>query len=717
MKKFLVIAISAGALALAVFYAALYKGAYIGTNADGPVGTVFTSEDDVIMKDGEEFVIKGVEITGSIPGSPASEQVPEREDYLSWFGSISDMGANTIRVSGIMNSDFYQAFHDFNRDNEEPLYLLQGCIVEDAVNYGEGSAYDADYMGRLIEDGKSMVDVIHGNRILIGNSHGRGSGWYREDISQWVLGFLVGDRWSGDTIAYTDNETGDGGGYEGEYFVTGREAGAFEAMLARVMDEIVAYESEKYGQQHLIGFASDPSTDPLEYRDDYRHIKEAYEMAGQNGVTYARQLNKITGIDAENIQSTGKVKAGYFAAYSIYDFCDDFYEYLSREQLAEVGDILAGIDREGEYDGYLEFLADYHSMPVICCAYGFSTSRGVVLEQQGFPMDERQQGERLVAVYDSMTGSGWSGAFIDSWQDRWELRSWNTVYAQDFTNNSDWHDVQTEAQGYGLMEFVGESRIIDGASDDWSEGDVVCSSGGLTLSAYADGEGLDILVEGDGVTAGKTLYIPVDVTPKSGSTSDGERELCFSHPADFLICLSGEEGSRMLVQARYESVRANFLAAMTGEDPYISFPETDSDSFVPINMATENRTVVEYVNHSNREQTYLPAVETGLLRHGNGDSSAPDYDSQADFRYGDNCVELRIPWALLNFANPAQRLVHDDYYENYGVDFMQVDELWLGVSGESDDEIEMSEFSLKWEEREYKERFKQSYDIVKAAWR
>ena len=48
---------------------------------------------------------------------------------------------------------------------------------------------------------------------------------------------------------------------------------------------------------------------------------------------------------------------------------------------------------------------------------------------------------------------------------------------------------------------------------------------------------------------------------------------------------------------------------------------------------------------------------------------------------------------------------------------MQVDELWLGVSGESDDEIEMSEFSLKWEEREYKERFKQSYDIVKAAWR
>ncbi len=716
MKKFLVIAIFAGALALVVFYAALYEGFYIDIGDGGPVNTVFTSEDEVIMKDGEEFVIKGVEITGSMPGHPSSEQAPEKEDYMRWLKSISRMGANTIRVSGIMDSVFYQALYDFNQGNEEPLYLLQGCVVEDAVNYGKGDAFGADYMGKLIEDGKSMVDVVHGNRILIGNSHGRGSGWYRDDISQWVLGFLVGDGWSSDTVAYTDNETERSGQYEGEYFSTGQEAGAFEAMLTQVMDEIVAYESEKYGEQHLIGFANDPSTDPLEYRDDYRHMKEAYEMAGQNGVTYARQLNKIVSLDAENIEPTDKVKAGYFAAYSIYDFCDDFYRYLSAEQMERNADILAGIDRDGEYDGYLEFLAGYHTMPVICCSYGFSTSRGVVSEK-GFPMDERQQGERLVAVYDSMMESGWSGAFIDSWQDRWELKSWNTAYAQDFTNNSEWHDVQTEAQGYGLMSFVGECRTIDGIPDDWEEDDVVCAGGGLTLSAHADEEGLDILVEGDGVTGSAPLYIPLDITPKSGSTSAGELGLNFSHPADFLICLSGEEESRMLVQARYESVRANFFAEMTGEDPYTSFPETDSDHFLPINMAAENRTVVEYINYSNRDQTYLPAVETGKLRHGNGDSSASDYDSLSDFCYGEGCVELRIPWALLNFANPTEGLIHDDYYENYGVKFIRVEKIRLGVSDQTDGEIEMSKFSLRQEERQYRERFKQSYDIVKASWR
>ena len=37
---------------------------------------------------------------------------------------------------------------------------------------------------------------------------------------------------------------------------------------------------------------------------------------------------------------------------------------------------------------------------------------------------------------------------------------------------------------------------------------------------------------------------------------------------------------------------------------------------------------------------------------------AADYDSLADFCFGEDCVEIRIPWALLNFANPAEMLIH-----------------------------------------------------------
>ena len=582
MKRFLIIVIAAGVLGLAGFYAVWSYGFYIDLKPDTPVEAGFTAEGTTILKRGDdgldEFNIKGVEISASMPEHAASDFAPEKEDYLRWFSQIREMGANTVKASGIMNDTFYDALYEFNAEHTEPLYLLQGILVEDAVNYGAGDAYEEDYMGRLLEEGRQMVDVIHGNRLIIENVPGKGSGWYTKDISEWVLEFLVGLEWSGDTVAYTDHETVHNGVYTGKYFVTSNGASPFEAMLARVMDEITEYESSKYKEQHLIGFANSPATDPLEYRDDYGELQAKYAHSGTNGVTYARQLDKICQIDAEHILPSEEVKAGYFAAYSLYEFCDDFYRYLSEEQTAKVADILAEIDKTGSYDGYAEFLGRYHTMPVICTGYGFTTARGVV-SAEGFPMTEKEQGERLVEIYEDLCGTGWSGTVINSWQDRWELKSWNTAYAQEFTNNSMWHDIQTEAQGYGLMEFSAERRVIDGTADEWEETDVVCAEDGLTLSAYADAEGLALLIQGENVSPETTLYIPVDTKEKSGSRTSRSPLLSFSRPADFLICIDGAEDSRMLVQERYESVRANFQQEINGEDAYTLFPDKDSDVF------------------------------------------------------------------------------------------------------------------------------------------
>ncbi len=720
MKKFLISVIIVGVMVAGWFYATQGLGFYIDFYPDAPVRADFSCEGNKIMADTgagrEEFRIKGVEISASVPGHAASEFEPEKEDYLRWFSQICGMGANTVRAAGIMNDAFYDALYEFNTESDSPLYLLQGILLQDAVNYGAGDAYEADYMGALLSDGMRMVDVIHGNRVIMTNVPGRGTGWYTRDISQWVLGFLVGSEWNADTVAYTDHETYRDGRYEGMYFSASEDASPFEAMLAQVMDQITAYESRKYKRQHPIGFANEPATDPLKYRDDYSELAEKYEKSGTQGVTYARQLNKICQIDAEHIQPTEAAKAGCFAAYSLYDFCEDFYLYLSEDQNERLSDILPEIDKDGSYDGYAELLGRYHTMPVVCVSYGFSTARGVVSEK-GFPITEEEQGKRLVEIYDDLCDDCWSGAVINSWQDRWELRSWNTAYAQDFTNNFLWHDLQTESQWYGLMEFTSDSRIADGNPGEWEEGDIVCTDGEITLSAYADSEGLMLLAEGSAVSPECTLYIPIDITDKSGSTASRSPELSFSRGADFLVCICGEEESRVLVQERYESVRANFLNEISGEDAYVSFPEADSDTFIPIEMAMKNTTMVDYVDYTNRELKYLPLHETGKLRHGNGNPEADSYDSLADFCYGENCVEIRIPWALLNVANPARMLIHDDYYENYGVQFIGADGCYIGISNGETGEIRMERFSLTWKNREYKERLKRSYEIVQAAWR
>ncbi len=720
MKRFLIIVVGAGIIAAGLLIAMLNFGFYFDFQPDAPVSADFSCEGSRIIavsEDGREEVrIKGVEVSASIPEHAASDFKPEKEDYMRWFRQIREMGANTVKVAGIMDDTFYEAFYDFNVNSDSPLYLIQGILVQDAVNYGAGDAYESDYMGELLADGKRIVDIIHGRRIIMNREPGRGTGWYKKDISGWVIGFLVGSSWNADVVAYTDHETYRNGVYEGEYFSTKPGASPFEAMLAQVMDTITAYESNKYKEQHMIGFANEPATDLLEYRHDYGELMRPYEKSGKQGVTYARQLNKICRIDAENIGTSEKVQAGYFAAYSLYDFCADFDQYLSEEQSAEFADILSDLDRDGSYDGYTEFLGRYHTIPLICTSYGFSTARGVVSEK-GFPLTETEQGERLVAIYEDLCKEGWSGAVINSWQDRWELRSWNTAYAQDFTNNAMWHDLQTESQWYGLMEFTGESRTIDGEPGEWEEEDVVYTGDGITLSAYVDTEGLALLAEGQNVTPNRTIYIPVDTTDQSGSTVCESLELSFSEPADFLICIDGEENSRVLVQERYESVRANFLSEINGEDAYVSYPDADSSDFIPINMVMENTTMVDYVDYTTRELKYLPLYETGKLRHGNGDPSSADYDSLSDFCYGENCVEIRLPWALLNFANPVSMNIHDDYYENYGVEFTEVEECRIGISYDGTEKIRMDVFPLNWENRTYSERLKDSYRIVQAAWR
>ena len=120
-----------------------------------------------------------------------------------------------------------------------------------------------------------------------------------------------------------------------------------------------------------------------------------------------------------------------------------------------------------------------------------------------------------------------------------------------------------------------------------------------------------------------TLYIPLDTTPKTGSTYCENYDIRFAQPCDFVIAIDGQDNSRVVVQERYEVLKAAYWESYYVLDPYINNPSRDSPRFVPIHMAMKLGGIVPNLD---MDTPAGESYETGKLRHGNASPDAPDFD-------------------------------------------------------------------------------------------
>lgn len=703
MKRFIIAACAAVLLLFGALYMIYGLGFYIDLRPGAGVTALFRTDGRKILRlngggDWEEFELRGVDVVSNLPGEFVTDYAPEAEDYLRWFEQISEMGANTIRAYTVMDSDFYEALYLFNTSHPLPLYLLQGLQVSDSANYGAGDIYDSEFMDLLLKNARAAVDAVHGRKfIALGDVSG--SGYYRRDISEWVVGYLVGHEWDSGNMAYANESTLYPVSYTGKYFTTAADATRFEAAMARVMDELTEYETSKYKTQRLVGFINGALTDPFEYTD-----------------LYAARAMKYVQLDAEHVLPTDQLLSGYFAAYRLTPMRGDFAEYLTVGQRARLAGILSGLDTSDAYHGYLNLLSEYHSMPVVA-AYGFSTSRVPTYEMEP-PLTEAEQGEALVRVWRGAVDAGWSGVLISTWQDVWDRRTWNTSYSTYEFREPTWQDVQAEGQCYGLMEFgLGEEQVclVDGDTSDWAESDLVSRTDAGALYMKYDEKYIYFYAErADYDPLDGALYIPIDTTPNSGSTYCENFGLGFDRAADFVICIDGLTDSRILVQEAYDVFWVMHAYDVTREDAFTEPREPDSPMFQPILVMVELEDIVS-------AEQWVPAAtyETGKLTFGSANPQSGDYNSLADYMFTENGVEIRVPWQMLNFSCPAEGRIHDDYYEHYGVQSMRIDGFHVGLALEgSDSRVRMYPVPLEtWGSGlPYRERLKESYYILQAHW-
>jgi hypothetical protein len=647
--------------------------------------------------------LKGVNVGSGMPGKFPGEFGITKAMYLRWFGQISSMNANVIRVYTLLSPVFYEALYDFNKGRKNPLMLLQGVWVDENDMINIGNAHDPRIKEAFVRDSKTLVDVVHG-RGDVPPQRGHASGQYRRDISPYVIGWLLGVEWDPDFVLGTNKANPGYPDYSGTY-LSSLVASPFEVFLAEVGDRVATYEITQWGQSRPISFVNWPTTDPLKHPNEPIDREDWVE------------------VNQEHIHASEAFEAGLFASYHIYPYYPDSLKFQA--------DYRGLLDSEGRIDTFKAYLRDLrkvHTVPVIVAEYGVPSARGVAHTEpfRGFNqggLNEIQQGEMAVSMFRDIYDEGYAGGVLFSWQDEWFKRTWNTMDYDLPERRAYWSNPQSTEQVYGVLAFdPGKTNlcIVDGNPKEWSGSHPVSENGGVKTFVRSDEKYLYIMVDARSQRPLTPQFVvAIDSLPGQGNFKSVAHDLSFNREADFLVEVDPVGISRIMVDPRYDV----FYALNAHHNPPLVPLEVDHEfftegTFVPTRLILSRKLFLPV------DMTTIPAeiVETGMLRTGNGNLRSRDYDSLTDYAYSSGVLEIRIPWELMNFMDPSEGQIISGFGNGVVSQFnpLHIEAIHLGgglANSSTMGALSLGTYSLhSWDLPNYHERLKPAYYILRGAY-
>ena len=653
-----------------------------------------------LYKDGEwqQLFMRGVNIGATEPGLFPGDLTISYESYYRWFGYISDMNCNCIRVYTLMPPQFYQALKDFNSEASNKIYLYQGIWVneDDIERLSDAYAENEKILNDFTADAINLVDVIHGN-AKIAESAGEAYGTYTADVSEWLVGWIIGIEWEPNFVVNTDNQHPDKKDYDGEYLYT-QTASPFEAFLCRAGDAMIKHETENYSFQVPLAFSNWITTDPL------THPNEPHE-----------DEDKAT-VNTENIKCRN-FGAGMFASYHIYPYYPDSLNYQE--------DYLEYVDVEGNVNTYLAYLEDLklaHTIPIIVAEFGIPTSRGMGHESvmgynQGM-VDETDQGEMLIDMFESISDAKYAGGIVFTWQDEWFKRTWNNVMFDIADRRPFWSNIQTTEQCFGILSFDpgkdSMSCYVDGDVSEWKSTSPTVTTNQGNLYVKSDERYLYIMIDAkDYNFENDTLIIPINTISEQGNTKATEYNAEFDNAADFIIYINGKDNSHIYVDRYYDAFNYYFLQSKKLSDikSEENANQKNSGIFDIMRLCYGYNLTVKGTGEVVPDKAY----ETGKLRYGNGNPDSKDYKSLSDLYYKDGKLEIRVPWQLLNVMDPSSKQQISDFWKTQIISAQSYESFDLGFAYRSSDSQKIT-ISLSgnyeysgWNTPTWHERLKPAY--------
>src|SRR4051812_12243486 len=559
--------------------------------------------------------LPGVNLGGTTPGHQPGELSISAGQYRSWLEAIGWLGIRVVRIYTIHPPAFYQELARYNASHPaRPLYLMQGVYLPDESYVQKRNVYDRPVTMAFQQELRDASNAVSGD-LSRKPRPGRAGGTWDADVTPWLAGWIIGVEFDPSATAASDRRNASRPLIHGRYFVNTADATATERWLGARMNELATLQAAK-GLSQPIAFANWPTTDPL------RHPEEPFDT------------EDLVQLDANHIQPTAAWPGGTFASYHAYPYYPDF----QRHEPALRSYRYAG--RSDPYAGYLTALKRHHgAIPTLITEFGVPSSIG---SAHNGPLGRSQGGHREqeamridAELLRLIKDQGLSGGFLFGWADEWFKFSWNTVQHQDPGRRQLWHDPYTNEQYFGLL-------AMDAAGTPGAQNQFLIDSEhawpARRVTARLDESYLHLRIalgtpEPSAVTIGFDV-LPGSTGPPAPGTSNGDADAALTLN---LVTRTGQAYLRSeldplpLDNALPDAARGS---AVAGWKPFE----------LVVNRALRIPSTGER----------LPAEiqDAGALRYG-----TPGSDSRALWYSDAGDLVIRVPWALLGYADPSSHRV------------------------------------------------------------
>ena len=630
--------------------------------------------------------LTGVSLTAALPGHFPADSTMDPALYEEWFRRMSELGVNTIRVYTLLPPAFYRTLFQFNNaPGHRPLRLLEGVACGDPPR---DDLFNHDYYAACQKEIRYTIDVIHGQGD-VGSSPAHVGGIFPNDVSHWVTAILICQPWLSHVVTGNNQLHPDLGSYQGAY-IRVPSGSATEVFLAQMINYAAEYEESKYNWQHPVAFANWPTLDPVHHPTESSILEEVSIRRGK-GERFPMPEGPYddddsVSVDPMHLQPGDRLRAGYFAAYSVFPFYPDFI-YRDPGYL-EVHDA----EGSNPFLGYLQDLKAHHAgIPLVITDYGIPSSLGIGhFNPVGFDQGgktERQQGEILARLSRNIYDAGGAGGLVFEWLDQWFRQTW---LVRNFEAPEErkplWTNLMDPSEYYGLVAAEPQRAAVHRLAGNLSEWE-------NKPPVYAKIQPKQFQPLGDRYDPArdlKALYVDADegflymrlVVGKLDNDNDGQPDwkdvnyligiatlpnqagltylpfiapVRFSVGMTYAIQIAGPESSHIWIASSYDPYQVvpvegvptqTVLALKLGWKPKV----TDNGTF-------ESQIVEPSRRRYGRDGKYFPPqrYDRGILRYGSLDPQSPDYDSLAEWHSNvrTNTIDLRIPWGLLGVTDPS----------------------------------------------------------------